>query len=130
MNLARAFVDYLEDVTATTFGQDIFLGGAPLDADDAIWWVTANGGTIEKALQTGENLKSYQFNVYYRDLIEQNVYDKLQDLEETINSDGCTQLDGYDTIDLSAGLLMVDQDIDDEDRKVGLLQVNIRIHKE
>lgn len=130
MNLARAFVEYLEDVTGSTFGQDIFIGGAPLSAPDPCWWVIANGGIKESTFQTGETLKAYQLNVYYRDTDEENVYDQLQNLEETINMDGCTQLTGYDTIDLESNLLMVDQDIDNEDRKVGLLQVSITIHKE
>lgn len=130
MNIARAFVDYLEDLLGITFGQGIYLGGVPLDADDAVYWVVSDGGAPTQKLPTGEIVKTYQLNVFYRDTDEQAVYDNLQSLEESINSDSCTQLSGYETIDMEAVLFSVDEDLDSEDRKVGLIQVIITIHKE
>lgn len=130
MNITRAFVEYLETLLGITFGQGIYIGGAPLDAEDGIYWVTMTGGSPETKLVTGEMTKNYRLNVYYRDTDEQAVYDNLQSLEEAINADGCTELAGYDTMDMEAFVFSVDDDIDAEDRTVGLLQVNLSTHKE
>jgi hypothetical protein len=131
MNLIEAFADYMDNELLTgTLGDDLFIGGAPIEAPDACWWLTMSGGSTNLSLETGEKVKDYQIDVFYRDIDEQAVYSNLQELEEDINSDRCTQLTGYETIDMEATLFSVDQDIDQEDRKVGLLTITIRIYKE
>lgn len=125
MNIARAFVEYMESLSLGTFGTDIFIGSAPLNAQDNIWWVLTSGGSSISTNQTGEKQKNYILSVYYRSLDAEDVYDTIHDFEETINSDHCTQLQGFDTIDMQVTVFPSDQDIDNEDRTVGLLQVTI-----
>lgn len=130
MNITEAFIPYLETVTGSIFGQGLHIGGIPISAPEAGWWVVSSGGSPESDNQTGEKIKNYTLDIFYRSSDEKEVYDNLQSLEETINSDGCTQLNGYNVIDMTATLFNVDQDIDNEDRKVGLIQVNLRTYKE
>lgn len=132
MNIADAFVEYLEPLTGSTFGQDLFIGEAPSSDQvlDSIWWIVATGGAKETRLITGESVKNYRIDVYYRNRNYRMVYDALQDLEEALNCDGCTQLTGYETVDIEATTLSIDTDFDSEDRKVGLLQATLRIFKE
>lgn len=132
MNIPEAFATYLETVTGSTLGQDLFIGEAPSSNQvlDSIWWIIASGGAKETRLISGESVKNYRVDVYYRNRDYEQVYNAMQDLEETLNCDGCTQLDGYETMDIEATTFPIDTDLDDEDRKVGLLQATLRIHKE
>lgn len=123
MNIARSFLDWMDDNGYGAYGVDLFIGGAPLDAPNDCWWVLAGGGTALSTNRTGEKQKQYVLNVFYRDKSRQDVYENLQALEEAINSDACTQLDGYETVDLECLLFPSDQDLDVEDRTVGLLEV-------
>ena len=129
MNIAKAFTTYMESEGFGTFGTDLFIGGAPLEAPDSLWWVVSSGGAPESKNSTGEMLKEYTLGVYYRDIDTEQVYEKLQELEELINSVACVQLDSYDTVSMEAIGFPADQDLDDEDRTVGLLQVGILIHQ-
>lgn len=131
MNVTAQFVRLMDtEFSLGTPGQDIFIGGVPKRAPDRCWWVTSGGGSVEQKLRTGETFKNYVADVYYRSDSDRDVYEKLQAFEEQINSAGCLQLDGYNTIDLEAILFPTDQDLDSEDRTVGLLQVRIRTYKE
>lgn len=128
MNILEAFVEYMEDLVLGTFSEDIFIGGAPLDAGDPIWWVIAAGGSSEPKNNTGERIKKYNLEVYYRNTDEEDVYNLLQTLEEDINGKHCTQLTGYQTVDMEAVSFPVSKDIDNEDRTVGMLQVTVSVY--
>ncbi len=130
-NLPSAFASYLDSITTSTIGQDLFIGEAPSSnkAPDALMWVIASGGDIERKLSTGEKMKSYLVEVRYRNRNYQTVYDTLQTIEEDLNNGNCTQLSGYDTISIEATTFPIDQDLDDEGRKVGLLAVTISTYK-
>lgn len=132
MNIAESFAELLETLTGSTLGQDLFIGQAPSSnkVPSSIWWIVASGGNRDTDLVTGESVKSYSIEVYYRSRDYKTVYNAMQTLEEDINCDGCVQLDGYDTLDVKASVLSIDSDLDSEDRKVGLLQVNLTIFKE
>lgn len=132
MSLVSAFASYLQGVTGTTLGQTLFIGEAPSSRKvaDAIWWIVENGGGIIQKNATGESRKSYQFNVFYRDRDYEAIKDAMYALEEDLNCDNCSQISGYDTIDIEATTFPIDNDLDSEDRKVGLLQVNITTYKE
>lgn len=131
MTIARSFVTFLETLGLGTFEVDIFIGDAPSSQNvpDSIWWLIVNGGSPELKASTGELVKNYQIQIYYRNRNYQTVYDNMFTLEEQLNCDGCTQLDGFETIDIEATTFPVDNDLDVEDRKVGLLQANIRTYK-
>lgn len=131
MNVPQAFVQYLEDSGLATFGQDLFIGEAPNSniVGDAIWWVKASGGTPEARLPTGGTIKNYLIEVFYRNRNYQAVYEAMKTLEEQLNCDGCTPLEGYETMDIQATVFPIDNDLDSEDRKIGLLQTTIRVYQ-
>lgn len=127
MNLLDAFTTHLATLTGSTIGQDMFKGQAPSSnkVPDALWWVIASGGDTERRLQTGERMKSYLVEIRYRNRDYQTVYDKLYDLEVSLNAQDCIQLSGYETVLIEATTFPIDDDLDGEDRKVGLLAVTI-----
>lgn len=132
MNLVDAFAAYLVSLGIGTLGQDIFIGGAPSSdvANDNIWWIVSNGGGPIKKNSTGESMKQYQVEIHARNRDYKTILDNLYQLEERVNCDSCTQLDGIDTIDMIATVFPVDNDLDSEDRKTGMLQVNLTTYKE
>ena len=128
MNLTRDFAEYLQDNLFAVFGTDLFIGGVPKNAPGSCWWIVSAGGTPVIKNQTNEKIKSYIINVFYRDTNGETVYDLLQLLEEQINSDPCPKLDNYEVIEFEATLFGTDQDLDAQDRTVGLLQATLTIH--
>lgn len=133
MNIAQSFAQYLEDVTGATIGVDLFIGNAP-DSDVAprpdIWWIRTSGGAKIQSLATGEPIKAYTIDIFRRHRVYETVYNDLQDLEDSLNCEGCTQLDSFDTLNVEASIMSIDTDIDAEDRKIGLLQATITTIKE
>ena len=125
MNIVEAFVDYLEEKEFGTLGTDIFISSVPQEAPDKCFWLISAGGSPQDENATGEMIKSYIVSLYYRNTDAKDVYDILHNLEVLINSNDCTQLTDFDTIDLRATAFPIDQDIDNEDRTVGLLQITI-----
>lgn len=132
MNIVEAFAEYLQTLGIATLGQDLLIGRAPSSTErsDNEWWLISNGGSPIKKNKTGESMKNYQFEIYYRNRDYKTVDDEMLHLEELLNCDGCTQLTGFDTVDIEATVFPTDDDLDSEDRKVGLLQANITIYKE
>ena len=68
--------------------------------------------------------------MYYRSKDQELVYDTLQELEEAINSDKCATLVDYETVEMEATSFPTDQDLDVEDRTVGLLQITITTYSD
>jgi hypothetical protein len=130
MNIAEAFANYMQDRAIGVFGTDIFIGAVPQDAPANAWWLVSAGGSPEQTNDTGEMLKNYIVSVYYRSLDASGVYNQMQELEELVNADDCTQLDGFDTIAMTATAFPADQDIDSEERTIGLVQITIRVYSE
>ncbi len=126
MSLVSAFATYMQDLGLGTLGTDIFIGLAPSSNQvaDPIYWLVASGGNPIRTA-SGGNISEYTVEVYYRSTSYQDVYDKLNSLQESLNCDGCVELDDLDTIDITAFSYPIDNDLDSEDRKVGLLQVTI-----
>lgn len=133
MNLAYSFATYIQDeLSLATIGQDLFIGQIPSSnkAPDEVWSVTASGGDKVTKLSTGESVKQYIVEVRYLSRDYESVYENMQSIEESINADLCTQLTGYDTLDLEATTFPIDDDLESEDRKIGLLQITITTYKE
>lgn len=128
MNIAKSFVTYMESEGLGTFGTDIFIGVAPKGAPDPCYWLTSAGGAPQSRNQTGEVIKNYTLDLYYRNTDAEDVYEKLQSLEVLLNTGNCTQLTGFDTIELQATLFPTDQDIDNEERTVGLIQITVKTY--
>jgi hypothetical protein len=133
MTITRAFVKFLqENLGIATFGQDLFIGGAPSSdqVPDAVWWVKTAGGVPQSKAVTGGIEKAYRFPVYYRDRDAAGVDQALFDLEESLNCAGCVELEGFEVTDVSTTSFPTDNDLDSESRKVGLLEVTITTFKE
>jgi hypothetical protein len=131
MNVTESFAEYLENSLGLVLGQDLFIGEAPSSnkVQDDIWWITGAGGTRLIDNTTGEALKAYSIDIYKRSRDYRTIYNELHNLEEQINCDGCVQLTGYETVDIKASVLSIDDDLDKEDRKVGLLHTEITVYK-
>ena len=131
MSIAESFVNYLENLGVGIFGQDIFIGEAPSSnkVQDSIIWIIESGGNNVKKVATGESLKQYSMNIYKRDRNYKLVKDSMLELEELLNCNQCIQLDDYETIEIEVVSFPIDRDLDSEDRKIGLIQVNITIYK-
>lgn len=128
MNIARDFADQLISLGfGTTFGTDVFIGGAPQEANEC-WWIVSAGGSPEVRNQTGEVRKNYILNVFYRSTDEESVYNEMQSLEIELNKSNCLQLSNFDTIEIVATLFPTDQDIDSQERTVGTIQVAIKTY--
>lgn len=132
MSLISALGQYLQSESIATLGQDLILGRAPTtrETQDNLWWIIGTGGGTLQKNQTGESRKAYTALIYYRSRNYKQVDDQLFALEEQLNCDGCTQLEGFDTIDIEATIYPSDDDLDSEDRKVGLIQVTVTTYKE
>ena len=132
MTLVSSLGKYLTDTSVATLGQDLIIGRAPTakETADDLWWIIGTGGGTLQKNQTGESRKQYSALIYRRSRNYRLIDEQLLTLEEQLNCDGCTQLDGFDTIDIEATIFPTDDDLDSEDRKVGLLQVTITTYKE
>ena len=128
MSVAESFANYLQDeLSIATIGTDLWIGQLPssLKVPDTVWWIIGFGGDPTFKNSTGEVMKQYTIEIRYRNIDPEVVYNSLQTLEESLNSDLCSQITGYDTVDIEATTFPVDDDLDSEDRKVGLLRVTI-----
>lgn len=132
MTLSKSFALYLQGLGIATLGQDLIIGRAPSSKEvaDDLWWILSNGGGPLSKNQTGEMRKQYSILVYRRGKNYREIDEQLSQLEEDLNCDRCTQLEGFDTIDIEATAFPTDDDLDSEDRKVGLLQVTVTTYKE
>lgn len=132
MNIVESFALYLQNLGIATLGQTLFIGNAPSSnrVSDSIYWIVESGGSPLSMNSTGELVKSTSIEIYYRDRNYKNVYDNLNTLEENLNCNGCVQLTGFDIIKIDVVSFPIDQDLDNEDRKIGMLQVNLLSYKE
>jgi len=132
MTVAASFATYLQSLGIGTLGQDLWIGEAPSsnEVPDKLWWIVPSGGAPVRKNKTGELTKAYIFQVYSRNRNYRELEQAMFQLEEDLNCDGCTQLDGFDTVDIEATTFPIDNDLDGEDRKVGLLQATLTIYKE
>lgn len=132
MTVAQSLAAYMQVLGVGTLGQDIFIGKAPSsnEVPDTIWWLIENGGAPVRRNKTGESMKSYQVLVYKRDRDYRQIQEDLFSLEEDLNCSGCVELDGFDAVDIEVNSFPIDDDLDSEDRKIGLLQVTITTYKE
>jgi hypothetical protein len=128
-NIVESFATFLDSQAVATMGTDLFIGDAPSSdfVPDAIWWLKANGGTQERSV-SGESIKTYQVQAFYRNRDAQAVYDKMFNLENLLSCASCADLPGFDVVDIRTVAFPADQDLDQEDRMVGLLQANIQVY--
>lgn len=127
--VSEAFIKFLEDEGIATFETDIFLNQVPDTAPDTCYWIITSGGSPIQRLQSGEKVKQYFVSVNYRSNKNKNVERKLFELEVLLNSPDCLELEGFEVIRVEATQFPSDQDLDNEERRVGFIQANIQIYK-
>lgn len=125
-----AFVKFLQDKGVGTFGTDIYLGGLPENAPDESWLVVVSGGNPEVVMLDGGMIKLYNFNIYRRSLSGKAIEQDLFSLEQTLNCASCVGLDGFETIYSRATQFAQDIDLDNANRRIGLLQAQVRLFKQ
>lgn len=128
--VGESFIKFLESKNIGTFGQDLFLGMLPLEAPDEAWLVVVSGGSPDVVTADGGMIKVYTFNVYRRSLAGKEIEQQLYSLEQDLNCDTCVTLEGFDTIYSRATQFAQDIDLENENRRIGLLQAQIRLFKQ
>ena len=128
--VGEAFIDFLQDKNIGTFGVDLFLGEMPLGAPDNAWLVVVAGGAPEVVTLDGSMIKLYTFSIYHRSLAGKELERELFSLEEIVNCATCVNLEGFETIYSRATQFAQDIDLENENRRIGLLQVQTRLFKQ
>lgn len=129
MNVIKDFTDYISSSGFGTFGDDLFIGGAPLNAPSTCWWVVSSGGSSVQENKTGERKNDYVIDVFYRNTDTEEVYEQLQALSDVLNSATCIELDNYILIGAECTTFPADRDLDSEERTIGVLQVTLTIYQ-
>jgi len=128
--VGESFIKFLESKNIGTFGEDLYLGMMPLEAPDEAWLVVVSGGSPDVVTADGGMIKVYTFNVYRRSLAGKEIEQQLYSLEQVLNCDTCVTLEGFDTIYSRATQFAQDIDLENENRRIGLLQAQIRLFKQ
>lgn len=128
--VGESFIRFLEQKDIGEFGKDLFLGQMPLEAPDEAWLVVVSGGAPDVVTADGGMIKVYTFNIYRRSLAGKEIEQQLYSLEQALNCDTCVTLDGFDTIYSRATQFAQDIDLENENRRIGLLQAQIRLFKQ
>lgn len=127
--VGEAFIKFLEDSNIGTFNQNLYLGMLPLEAPDDAWLVVVAGGSPELVTADGGMMKIYTFSIYRRSLAGKEIERSLFSLEEKLNCSTCVNLDGFETIYSRATQFAQDIDLENENRRIGLLQAQVRLYK-
>jgi hypothetical protein len=127
--VSEAFIKWLEDNAIGEFNTDLYLNEASDDAPDICYWVLTNGGTPIQKLVTGEQVKQYFVLVNRRHIKGKELERDMFKLENLLNTPNCLTLEGFEVQEVEANQFPSDADFDREDRRVGLLQANIKIYK-
>ena len=130
--ITESFINWLESEGVATFGQDLYLRRVPdsQKTPSSLYWIIPSGGFPLGRNKTGEMIKQYTFAINYRSTKAEDVEHKLYELEELLNCQSCIALEGYQVLGVEVSVFPDDGDVDDEDREVGLLQVNIKTYKQ
>ena len=128
--VGEAFVKYLESLGIATFGENLFMGELPLEAPDNSWLVVVSGGNPDLVTADGSMIKLYTFNIYHRSLAGKEIERELFSLEEKLNCATCINLEGFEIIYSRATNFAQDIDLENENRRIGLLQAQIRLFKQ
>lgn len=128
--VGEAFVKFLHDKGYGVAGQNLYLGELPLEAPDDAWLVVVGGGNPEVVTLDGGMVKLYTFNVYHRSVAGKEIERSLFSLEEDLNCDTCVNLEGFETIYSRATQFAQDIDLENENRRIGLVQAQVRLFKQ
>lgn len=129
--ISQSFSNFLESKDIATSGQDLYINRVPntKNTQESIYWIISAGGNPISKLSTGEMIRLFAIDIYYRSKSGRQVDEKLTELNDMLCLPDCVQLEGFETIDVSVSQYPASQDLDQEDRQVGLLRVNIQTYK-
>jgi len=129
--ITGSFAQFLVDQGIATFGQDLYTSKVPnsLNTTTKLYWLVTSGGSPLIKLRTGEIVKLYTIRIYYRSDSAKDVEKKLFQLEELLNCSRCVELTNFEVVEVDVTQFPSDEDIDSEEREVGMLQVNIKTYK-
>lgn len=129
-NIADEFAKWMDNMGFGVLGSSLFIGGAPDVAQDDCWWIVTSGGNNIGKNVTGEKQKNYLISVYYRNTNQSEIYNRLEEMEFIVNRPECIQLGNYEVLEAETTLFPADQDLDIEERSVGLIQITLTIYQE
>lgn len=128
--VGEAFRDFLVDKGFGTFNVDLYLGEIPDDAPDDAWLILVSGGNPDTVTLDGSMMKLYTFSVYRRSTSGKDIERKLFSLEEMLNCESCVNLTGFETIYSRAIQFAQDLDLENENRRIGLIQAQVKLFKQ
>ncbi len=128
--VGEAFLKFLQEKGIGTRGVDLFLGELDLTAPDEAWLVVVGGGNPDTVTLDGSMIKLYTFNIFRRSLAGKEIERSLFSLEEQLNCANCIDLEGFEVIYSRATSFAQDLDFEKENRRIGLLQAQIRLFKQ
>lgn len=131
MTLSQSFVKFLENKGYGIFGQNIYLYRVPNSkkTETEVLWLIPTGGFPASVNKTGELVKAYQMLIYFRSNSAKKIDEVLNDLEQTLNCAQCVNLVGFELVSIRATQLPADQDLDSENRMVGVINCQIQVYK-
>lgn len=131
MKITDSFIKFLQEQGFGVLGQNIFIYRVPnsLKTPTDLFWIIPSGGYIVQKNRTGESTRAYQFLVYYRSVSSRKVDTVLSTMADVLSCSNCVELEGFNLIDMSVTQFPTEQDLDAENRMVGMIQVQLQVHK-
>jgi hypothetical protein len=132
MTVAQAFAGYLESIDVATLGTNLFISRWPSSnqiADPSFLIKDAPGQLVKRTIQ-GQPINQYLIELYMRSYGGGTVDQTMSTLRGQITGYGVT-LTGFTLAENpEVNGPWSDQDLDDEERTVGVLQVKLKILEE
>jgi hypothetical protein len=129
MNIVQSFANWMEDNSLATLGQDLFISRARTTPDALFWLVSTGGASSTRNVNLGYQV-THTIALHYRDSDPETVYETLNTVQNVVLGEDCFYLDGFDVISVNTSGPFTDQDLDNDDRAVGLLEISITTYKE
>jgi hypothetical protein len=132
MTVAQAFAGYLESIDVATLGTNLFISRWPSSnkiSDPSFLIKDAGGQLIQRTIQ-GQAINQYLIELYMRYYGAGTVDATLQSLRGQLTTNAVT-LSGYTLYsNPETNGPWSDQDLDDEERTVGFMQIKFVIIEE
>lgn len=126
----KAVIKFMEENNFGVFGDNLYYGRVPgsISTKNKIYWIVPSAGSPTRKNVTGEITKMYPFYIYYRTDSVKDLEEKLFELDQTITSQRCYNLDGFQTVDFLVFSSASEPMQDSENRDYGFLVINVQIH--
>lgn len=130
MTVFQAFINFLEEQGCGVFGQNIYAYRVPNSkkTQTELYYLIPSGGSPVRRTSTGKAIKLYQILIYFRSNSAEKVDNTLNELEKLLNCAGCVELEGFELVDIQATSFPTDQDLDSENRMVGMIQCQLQVY--